>query len=184
MTSNTRTRPHKVLLAIWLLPSACLVGFLVAGFASDASSAYLAFGFFPASVLTVLAVVGSCWVKRGTEMVARWVWTSHCLVLLGLLIAMAITASRSPGLDMSTVLTYAMLISAFPVSILVMLVVVGLGWLVDHTIPLLLGPAVTHGRAVEIGIVLLSWLAYALAGYWQWFRFLPSIVRRLGTRQR
>ena len=178
------SRTHKVLMAIWFLPSVCLLGFLATGFAADAPSAYLAFGFLPASVLSALAVVGSYWVKRGTETVARWVWISHCLVLLGLLVAMATAANPSPGLDMSTILTYVMLISAFPVSILVVMVMAGLGWLVDFGIPSLFGDPTTQGRVVELGFVILAWLVYVLLGYWQWFSFFPKIIRRFLTGRR
>jgi hypothetical protein len=181
-TPSSKSPGHTLLLAIWLLPSACLVGFLGAGIAVDAPSAYLAFGFLPASVLAVVAVAASYWVRRGTETVARWVWISHCLALLGFLVIMAATVSRNAGMALTTVLTYTMLISGFPGSTLLMLVMAGVTWALDYVRQPALGNSINHGGIVDVGFVVLVWFAYFVLGYWQWFRILPKLVSRFYTR--
>ncbi len=179
MTSASRV----ALMAPWFLPSVCLFGFLIAGVASDAPSAYLAFGFLPASVLSVLSILVSYWVERGTERAARWVWIVHSLTLLGLVVSIAVNSPQGSGLEASTILTYVVLVSAFPVSILTILVVAGIGWVLDHVLPILLGDTSNPGRTIETALLALTWLTYAIAGYWQWFTFFPGLVRRYRIRR-
>lgn len=179
---SAKSPGQTALRAMWFLPSACLVGFLGTGLAADAPSAYLAVGFLPASVLAVIAVVASYWVGRGTEAIARRVWVGHCVVLLGFLLLTAATASRTPGMALTTVLTYTMLIAGFPASILLMLVMAGVTWAFDYLTPSAVGGPIIPGRIVEVGFVVLVWLAFFVAGYWQWFRILPKLVSRFSPR--
>jgi len=173
-----RTASEKALLALWCLPSGCLIGFLLFGIASNAPLAYLAFGFLPASVLSVISILLSYRIDRGTETVARWVWIAHASALLGLVYLIAFTTQKSSGLGASTILTYVLLISAFPVSILGIAVMAGVALLVDHALPALINDAAALGRAGETGFLILTWFVVVLAGYWQWFILLPSVIRR------
>lgn len=169
---------RRALLVLWCVPSGCLIGFLLLGLASDAPLAYLAFGFLPASVLSVISILLSYWIDQGTETVARWLWIAHASVLFGLVFLIAVTTQKSSGLEASTIMIYVMLISAFPVSIVAIAVMAGVAWLVDHALPGLIGDADTFRRAGETGFLILTWLVIVLAGYWQWFMLFPNVVKR------
>ena len=179
-----RTVPQKALLVLWCLPSGCLIGFFLFGMASDAPLAYLAFGFLPASVLSVISILLSYWIVRGTETIARWVWIAHAWVVFGLVFLVDVTTQTNSGLEASTVMIYVMLISAFPVSIIAIAVMAGAAWLVDHSLSALIGDAAAFSKAGETGFLMLTWLVVVLAGYWQWFMFFPNVVGRIRARRK
>jgi hypothetical protein len=177
----------RALHGLWLTPSVCLAGFFLLGLVSDAPLAYLAFGLLPASVLSVLSIAVSYWVKRGTDVVARLVWIAHSLVLLALLGALVFVAAnthRDSPSDVGAVLTYTMLIAAFPISVPAVAVMGGAAWALNCSLPTLAGSGAGYARASEIAFLFLAWLVYTVAGYWQWFVLFPSIIVRLRATPR
>jgi hypothetical protein len=173
-----RTVSRITLYALWCLPSSCLAGFFVLGIVWDAPLAYIVLGLLPASALNVISILLSYWINRGTETVARWVWIGHVSVLFGVIFLASAETQGTPGLDASIIMTYVMLIAAFPISILAISTMVGVVWLVDHTLQWLISDAAVAGGRVQTGFFVLGWLLVVLAGYWQWFMFLPRVVAR------
>jgi hypothetical protein len=173
-----RTVYRAALLSLWCLPSGCLVSFFLLGIASDEPLAYIALGLLPASVLNVLSILLSYWIDRGTDTVARWVWIANVSVLFVLVFLITDKTQGSPGLETSIIVTYVMFIAAFPISILAIGAMAGVGWAVDHALPAVIGDAAVFGRAAETGFFVLTWLVVVLAGYWQWFVLLPKVLTR------
>jgi hypothetical protein len=79
-----------------------------------------------------------------------------------------------PNSDIEIVLGWAMLILAFPISLIISLAAAGLG------------VAAYRLRGVAFVVsywqILISWACFFLAGYWQWFVVLPRFWRRFKSR--
>jgi hypothetical protein len=82
----------------------------------------------------------------------------------------------SPNSDAELLLVYGMMALAFPISLLLNL----LGGVVGYVAYLISGYAAETSRLS----IVLTWLYFFAGGYWQWFSYVPRLIRRIHGRNR
>lgn len=116
---------------------------------------------------------------QGAKVKAAPLWIAVKVIWIALaLLLLAVTLSLfdgSPKSDVEILLGYGLLVLTFPVGLL-LAVVEGF---VGRAVFSLAGIAATTSFA---GLIF-TWATYCIAGYLQWFVFLPWLVRKLWRRE-
>lgn len=147
----------KVIASLLTLSLLALLGGLMAGLANGELRAQVSLGLLIACALCTVAV---CAAMRTPDSVFRFVrWSWIALTITVLVVAMAF---RDHGGD--TVVVYAMVVLAFPISVPVVPIVASL-----------LGDT-----ASPIDGLLAIWLSLLAAGYVQWFVVCERLFRQSG----
>jgi hypothetical protein len=99
-------------------------------------------------------------------------WIFLTLVVLGITLY---GFDGKPNSDISIVLLWSMLLLAFPISILVALLLAGISIFIELLV----------GRVVPTSYwwIITCWLCFFAAGYWQWFVMAPWSWRKLAARK-
>ena len=109
--------------------------------------------------------------KTKSLIIARWVWIALAATVLLLTLFLF---DGSPNSDADVILAYGMLFLSFPISLVVSLISGTLGYAAFS----LFGYVVT----VSYTNILVGWLVFFIAGYWQWFTFLPWLWHKVRSR--
>lgn len=102
------------------------------------------------------------WVAR----IVKWLWVTCCV---GVLLLTLSSQYDHPG-DAGVFFAYAMGILTFPSCLAIFIVQGGILWLLGE----FAGYYLPNSRVVMV----LHWLPLFGLGYWQWFKFLPWLLRR------
>lgn len=107
---------------------------------------------------------------KSSVLVVRWIWVAlaTCVLLLSL-----ISFDGRPNSDADVLLAYGMLMLSFPISLVVALLAGAVGQLAYS----LLG----HVFTVSYSNIVVGWLVFFAAGYWQWFVVIPWLYRKIRT---
>jgi hypothetical protein len=106
-------------------------------------------------------------VKRWLPLVGRIVWGGCCAcILVGTLKAY----DGTPTSDAEVVLIYGMLVLSFPAGLIVNYGMAGISELRNLAMGTYLQTSNTS--------ILLGWVSYVAAGYWQWFVLVPWMYRK------
>ena len=107
--------------------------------------------------------------------VLKIVWVFSCVLVLVVTLLRYAPGSAS---DIGVFLLYSMLFLAFPVSLLVAGLFALLAWLQEQ-----LGvPLLDLIGSTQVGFSVM-WLAFFVAGYWQWFILAPRLWRKWTARR-
>jgi|GEM_PF-1800158 len=108
---------------------------------------------------------------RWLPLTARILWVT-CAVLI--LFATLKLYDGSPTSDAEILLIYGMLVLAFPIGFLVSLGLAGVSVLFN----LIRG----HYFGTSYVTIIMGWVGFSAAGYWQWFKATPWLYRKAQAR--
>jgi hypothetical protein len=99
-------------------------------------------------------------------------WLGCCLLVL---VAALYLFDGKPNSDADLVLAYGMLALAMPISIVLAATAALLGQLLHAQ----------SGYVLEVSYasIVVTWLIFSVAGYWQWFMLLPWLVAKVQARR-
>jgi hypothetical protein len=168
LTCIAATRIGKVLLGLWLLALLLFIAVSAAGLFQGEFLGNLAFVVLPVAILLNISIVLAHHVGHGSVGIAKAAWIGIAVVVL------LVTLSGFDGYgngDIWIFLTWAMLVLAFPVGLVISLahVVLDLGFSIT------IGPSYFS--------LVIEWLAYFGLGYAQWFVLLPWLWRKWKARR-
>lgn len=159
----TATRAGKVLVGLWLIALVILIVVFVTGLFQGELLGNLAFVVLPVAALLNVSVLLACHVENGSIEIAKVSWIG--IAVVALLVALY-GFDGNTNSDIWIVLTWSMLVLAFPGSLIVSLAHMALG----------AGLAITIGTSyLSLGI---EWAAYFALGYLQWFVLVPRLWRK------
>lgn len=102
----------------------------------------------------------------------RWGWIVLAVLVLA---ATLYFFDGKPNSDADTLLAYGMLTLAFPVSLVVAFLAGLIGWAANEAFGVIV--------PVTYLTIFVGWLVVFVAGYWQWFVFLPRVLLALRARR-
>ncbi len=141
---------------LWFSIFAVLIGFPIVGHYKHEFLGYIAFGFFPAAILTIVAILISYSMKTKSSLrLTSALWVAQCIYLI-----VFVNIINSPHdynyLEKAMVVAYPMSIYSFPLSFLLFLVT----YLIGH-LP-----------------IFVLWLVLFVSGYIQWFVLIPFLLKK------
>ena len=103
---------------------------------------------------------------------AKWSWVACSFAVL---LAALYFYDGKRNSDADVLLAYGMLALAFPGGFLLSSVVGLVGYLAYSM----------YGYVLQVSYwsIAVTWLCFFIVGYWQWFKLLPWLVRRIRERQ-
>jgi hypothetical protein len=108
-----------------------------------------------------------------TVAVIKWIWLGSAA---GVLLVSLYFYDGKPNSDADVLLAYGMLALAFPISLLLSIV--------GGTIGQLGYSSFGYVPETSYWSIALTWLCFFAAGYWQWFKFAPWLIRKLRARRK
>lgn len=158
----------RILLAMW--SAAFGVVILTQGFGVGPGDALFNFyfGFVPLVVLNNAAVIFSIFVRGRSEQIAKSVWVAQCVLFLGACVHLELANTEPVSSDLRFLVLLIMGLASFPSSIPFGALRAGLD--------MAFSPVV---RSIEwwVSGFLIDWVVFFAAGYLQWFRLLPYLMK-------
>jgi hypothetical protein len=152
----------KILMGLWILIPAIIIGMSVYGWSIGDMAGGVLISFLPVSLLSSIAVVVSSVVENPVSRFSKWVWLTVCCAAFIAAIHFAYRPSPDAIRGADMLLAYAMLILAFPTSLLMPLIL------------MLVSPYLERIGSSIIGLFIM-WAVFAISGYLQWFVLLPWV---------
>jgi hypothetical protein len=168
-----KKRGGKFLVTLWLIALTTFVVILIVGFFEGELLGSLAFSVLPVGVLVNISVVVAYLVENGSERIAKAAWAGVAVITLFLALYAFDGKSSS---DIGVFLTWAMLVLAFPSSLLTSLLFTVIAIILEK----LSSPAIPTSYPTLV----LTWLGFFVIGYLQWFKLLPYLIGKLLTRKK
>ena len=103
---------------------------------------------------------------------ARAIWT---IIALALLVVCLYGFDGKPNSDIEILLAWSMLVLAFPISVLVALILTGLSIVSERVFAAVI--------PTSYWWIIITWLCFFIAGYWQWFGLIPWLWRKWKARR-
>jgi hypothetical protein len=105
--------------------------------------------------------------------IAKWSWIACSVAVL---LVTLYSYDGKPNSDADVLLAYGMLALSFPLSLLLSAIVGVVGYLAYSM----------YGYVLQTSYwsIVLTWMCFFIAGYWQWFKLLPWLIRRMRERKR
>jgi len=103
---------------------------------------------------------------------ARAIWTIVALIVL---LVTLYGFDGKPSSDIGVLLAWSTLALAFPVSLLVALILAGISIASEQVFSAVI--------PTSYWWIAISWLCFFVAGYWQWFVLLPWLWRKWKARR-
>jgi len=162
-----KTRNGKMLLLLWALTAIILVAMPALGSVREELAGNLAFGFLIGSALLNLSIIVAYKVGSESVQIAKAGWIGLGVVILGFAFYLF---DGKPNSDIAMFLGWAMLVHSFPVGLIVSLLFAGISYLLYNSFSV----------DVKVGYLylLVVWLVFFAAGYFQWFKLLPSLIAK------
>ena len=162
-----KTRNGKMLLLLWALAAVILIAMPVLGSVHGELVGNLAFGFLIGSALLNLSIIIAYKIGSESVQIAKAGWIGLGVVILGFTLYLF---DGKPNSDIAMFLGWAMLVYAFPVGLIVSLLFAGISYLLYNSFSV----------DVKVGYLylLVVWLVFFAAGYFQWFKLLPSLIAK------
>ena len=109
--------------------------------------------------------------KNGLVKMSKWIWGASSMSVL---LTTLYFYDGKPNSDADILLAYGMLALSFPAGLIISAIVGVAGYVVFST----------YGYVVQTSYwsILLTWLIFFVVGYWQWFRLVPWLIRRIKGR--
>lgn len=104
---------------------------------------------------------------------AKWLWIACSVAVLVLVLY---SYDGKPNSDADVLLAYGMMTLAFPLSLILSTIVGAVGYVAYS-----MNGYVMHTNYWSIA---LTWVCFFAIGYWQWFKLLPWIIRRIRERRK
>jgi len=165
-----RSRIEKTVLVIWLITFFIILGISI--YVSRSSDIWngLLLGCWAASLPVVISVALSYFCSRTIYICSKLIWIMVSLIVI---FGAAIYSSVNPNAyeGSSFILVYIFLVLAFPISLLAPVI---------FYVCYLLFPNFSN---FDISFLLFMWFCYFIAGYVQWFIFLPWFFRKLRAKK-
>lgn len=171
ITRIAATRTGKVLIALWLLAS-LFVALPVAGLFQGEFLGNLAFIVLPVGILLNISILLAHHVENGSVRIVKAAWIAIAVV------ALLITLygfDGKPNSDIGVFLAWSTLVLAFPSSLLISLIFMGISIAAEKF----------NAGEIAMNYLALSvtWACFIAVGYWQWFVLLPWLWRKWKVRR-
>lgn len=167
----TKTTAGKILLSLWLVTVLILIGLPLVGIFQNEIKGNLAFSLLVCSVLLNLSVIISYKVKTGSEFLSKMMWICLGIIVLGFILFLTYNLTGGSNKEVGIILTYIMLVYSFPISILVSLLFGSIIYISDKYFPFADSVNTYWG-------IFFIWSIFFIFGYLQWFKLLPSLIRK------
>ncbi len=167
----SKTGNGKMLLLLWALTAIILAAMPVLGSLHAELAGNLAFGFLIGSALLDLSIVVGYKVGMESVQIAKVGWIGFGVVILGFALYRFDGKSNS---DIAVFLAWAMLVHSFPVGLLVSLLFAGISYVLYNSFSV----------DLKVGYLylLVVWFIFFVAGYFQWFKLLPSLIDKFRSK--
>ncbi|HXM83988.1 MAG TPA: hypothetical protein VN929_18990 [Burkholderiales bacterium] len=163
-------RTGKLLVALWILALVILVAVPVTGLFQGEFLGSLAFSVLPVTILLNISIVLAHYVENGSVRIAKAAWLG--VAVAALLITLYAFDGR-PNSDIGIFLAWFTLVLAFPISLLVALLFTGVAIAAEKLFSAVIPESYL--------LLLVNWVCFIAAGYWQWFVLLPWLWRKWKT---
>lgn len=171
----TSTCRGKVLIAIWVLTIATLVGFAIAGAYTTELLGYIATSIFPAGILLIISILISYKEVNNSLKIAKigWVFLSIAVIIFALLVG----NPRNPKAheEVGMIIGYSMCILSFPTCFLLAYIYSGVLYVIEY---LGLLSLFSSGTLSFYLTNIVFWLGFFTVGYLQWFKLIPFLIEK------
>lgn len=171
ITPNIKTRSEKFLVAVWLLIPIAVLGTSIYGWAIKDVWGGLLVSCLPASLFASITAFVADFVRKPIASFSKRVWVAVAVMSLLAAITFAIQPTPDAVKGANTILTYVLLILAFPIALLVPFI--------------LMNTALLFPSGENLLGLVGMWLIFFVAGYVQWFVLLPCLwqkwILKVGT---
>lgn len=171
----TETRTGKILILIWIMILAILIGVPVISLFTGGLLENIIFSTLPVAILINIAIILSYNVKKGTQRITKISWLILSIAIVAYALILINPKQPRAGEEIGMVIGYPMLILSFPSSFLIIYLYYGIARLFDN-----FGWSILpHSGAISFYLLyFIFWFGFFIGGYFQWFKLVPFLARR------
>lgn len=166
-----KTRVGKVLITLWALILIILIGTPILSLIADRNELLgnIIFSILTGGILLNISIVLAYIVKNGSLQLSKITWVCLSITVVGIVLTNVSEHQPTSYRDAEIVYAYCMLTLSFPGGFLAPIFLSGIGYLWNF-----------ENAGVYVSIFV-SWLAFFLLGYFQWFKLFPWIIGKYHT---
>lgn len=176
ISNMVRLYGNRFITSIWALAFLIIIVFAVVGYFNNESVTYIFFSLFPVALLADISIVISFVVERNSCAKAGWLLFTLFIFVFAFGASTVDPIKSEIYFSAGILIIYPMLVLSFPSSIIWIYLYGGVSYIFDMSgFSTSIGPHWV--RAFLTNFVL--WMGFAIFGYLQWFKLLPSVINRM-----